>query len=203
MTTIYRNYLIAHVGDKFVARSTDDECLLVASNQHRLNSAIDDLWDSLEKGYEPAWFTGSSAIDLDTFGPEAAPSSADPPDHRARRVSWTINYPVFALTALLVSAALSYVMEILNLATQVDVMLTMGVCAVAVAFGRKFAVIAAIISPVVFNFFAVEPFLAFTIPNMDDVAVISMNLLAAIGIPELLKLQCLQRLRGLDRTPDT
>jgi K+-sensing histidine kinase KdpD len=187
MTTIYRNYQIAKVGDLYVAKDTDDECLLVSSDQQRLNAAIDDLWKSLERGVEPAWFSGSSAINLDTFGPESAPSDTDPP--APRRQKRIVSYPMFCLTALLVSAPLSYFMETLAFHKRVDVMLAIGVCAVAVAFGRRFALMASVISALVFNFFVVEPLLAFTVPTWSEVAFLAMNVGASLGIPKLLNLR--------------
>jgi K+-sensing histidine kinase KdpD len=199
MTTIYRNYVVARVGDKFVAKSPDDECLLVSSQQQRLHAAIDDLWDSLEKGGEPAWFSGSSAIDLDTFGPEAVPSSSDPPESTPRPVL-RISYVAFVATAVAVSAPVSYFMETMCWPMRVDVLLTLGVCAVAVAFGRRYALIAAGIAAVVFNFCAVEPLLAFTVPTTSEIVLMAFNLIAALGIPELLKLRCLQAAQGKGRT---
>jgi K+-sensing histidine kinase KdpD len=203
MTTIYRNYLIARVGDKYVAKSGDEDCILVSTTQRRLYEAIDDLWLSLEKGAEPAWFTGSSAIDLDTFGPESVPSSSDPPATRVRPGAYRISYLTFALTAFCVAAPLSYIMEMMCFPKQVDVMLTVGVCAVAVAFGKRYALIAAAIATIVFNFIGVEPILSFSIPTAGELAFASMNILVAIGIPELLRMRFLQCLQGRGRTPNT
>jgi K+-sensing histidine kinase KdpD len=202
MTTIYRNYMIARLGDKFVARSTDDECLLVSTSQQRLNSAIDDLWDSLERGREPAWFTGSSAIDLDTFGPEAAPSSSDPPPNPTEG-GWKISYTTFSLSAVAFSLPLSYLIQTTWWPNRVDCMMTVGVCAVAVAFGRRFALLAALIATLEFNLVAVPPILEFSIPTFSEFGLVVMNLVAAIGIPELLKLRCLQAVPGRGRTRRT
>jgi K+-sensing histidine kinase KdpD len=201
MTTIYRNYMIARLGDKFVARSTDDECLLVSTSQQRLNSAIDDLWDSLERGREPAWFTGSSAIDLDTFGPESVPSSADPPASAVRKEK-TVSYLTFVVTALLVAGPLSFIVEC-YFPKRVDTMLTLGVCAVAVAFGRNYALLLTAIAGIMYNFFVVEPLWDFSIPTLSEAVLWCFDAVAALGIPELLKLRCLQSLRGKDRTPCT
>src|SRR5436189_277931 len=87
-----------------LTRASDDECLLISTDRCRLNSAIDNLWDSLERGVEPAWFSGSSAIDLDTFGPETAAFGTAPPVLKSR----TVSVPVFLLSAAMVSAPLSY-----------------------------------------------------------------------------------------------
>jgi hypothetical protein len=201
MTTIYRNYTIARLGDKFVARSTDDECLLVSSNQQRLNAAIDDLWESLERGREPAWFTGSSAIDLDTFGPESVPSSGDPPASAVRK-QYTISYLTFAVTALLVAGPLSFIMEC-YFPKRVDTMLTVGVCAAAVAFGRNYALLLTAVAGIMYNFFSADPILGFSIPTLSEVVLWCFDAVASFGIPELLKLRCLQPLRGKGRTPYT
>jgi K+-sensing histidine kinase KdpD len=193
--------MIAKVGDKFVAQSQDDECLLVSVNQQRLNAAIDDLWLSLENGAEPAWFAGSSAIDLDTFGPESVPSSADPPVPTVRK-QYTISYLMFVVTAFLVAGPLSFIMEC-YFPKRVDTMLTLGVCAVAVAFGRNYALLLTAIAGIMYNFFVVEPLLDFSIPTLSEAVLWCFDAVAAFGIPELLKLRYLQSLRGKDRTPCT
>ncbi|WP_187435956.1 DUF4118 domain-containing protein [Bradyrhizobium hipponense] len=198
MTTIYRNYSIARLGDKFVAKSSDDDCLLISTDQRRLHSAIDALWDSLEMGIEPNWFAGSTAIDLDSFGPESAPSSSDPPT-KVRKISC----PLFLASAVAVSAPLSYFMEIEKAHARIDVLLTIGVCAVAVAFGKKFALMATFVATIVFNFFAVEPLLSFTVPTFDEAILFLMNLIASWGIPELLKLRDWLGTLVKDRTPGT
>ncbi|WP_439357724.1 DUF4118 domain-containing protein [Bradyrhizobium sp. DASA03007] len=202
MATVYRNYVIARLGDKFVAQSRDDECILVSSTQQRLHTAIDDLWASLDRGVEPAWFSGSTSIDLDTFGPESVSSSADPPAPTARPETHKISYWLFGLTTLLVSASLSYLMETFAFPMRVDAMLTLGVCAVAV-YGRRYALIATAIAALVLNFFATEPFLEFSMPTASEIAFSAFNLLASIGIPELLKKKCLQAKQEKGRTGRT
>jgi hypothetical protein len=186
VTTIYRNYTIARVGEKFVARSTDDDCLLVSSSQQRLNTAIDDLWDGLERGAEPAWFCGSSAIDVDTFGPQSAPSSSDPPSEAIPK-AYKVSYWMFALTAVLVSAPASYLFEVYAFPRRVDVLLSLGVCAVAVAFGRRYALLMTAIAAVVFNFCAIEPLLDFSIPSCSEAAFCALNVAASYIIPALIK----------------
>lgn len=203
MTTIYRNYMIARVGDKFVAQSRDDECILVSSQQRRVHNAIDDLWSSLERGVEPAWFSGSTSIDLDTFGPESVPSSGDPPEVQPPARAYKVSYLAFALTAFAVAAPASYAMAVLAFPRQVDVMLSIGVCAVAVAFGKQYALIAAAIVALVYNLFAVEPLLTVTLPTASEFAFSAFNFLAAVGIPELLKLRGLQEKRERGRTGGT
>jgi hypothetical protein len=71
MTTMYRGYLIALVGEVYVAQSEDDQSYMISTDQSRLNSAIDEIWTALDKGVEPAWFSGSTAIDLDHLAIEA------------------------------------------------------------------------------------------------------------------------------------
>lgn len=200
MTTIYRNYRIAKLGDQYVAQSGNDEVLLISKDRRRLTIAIDDLWTSLELGVEPNWFSGNSAIDLDTFGPESAASETDPP---ARRLDRKISCPAFIFSALVVSAPLSYFMAIEKVPTRIDVMLTIGICAVAVAFGQKFALLACMISAVVFNFFAVEPLLEFQFPTIDEALFSLMNLAMTWGIPKLFKLRDYLDSRGTDQTRDT
>lgn len=186
MTTIYRNYTIARVGDKFVAQSEDDQCLMVSGQQHRLHTAIDDLWTSLDRGVEPAWFSSNSAIDLDVFGPESAPSSSDPPLASPPK-DYKVSYWTFGLSALFVSAPLTYLMEVSELfPRRVDVFLSIGVCAVAVGLGRNYALLATAIIAVVFNFFAMEPFLAFATPTWSEVVYLSCNLALATMIPALI-----------------
>jgi K+-sensing histidine kinase KdpD len=202
MTTIYRNYVVARVGDKFVAKSQDDECLLVSSQQQRLHAAIDDLWDSLEKGTEPAWFSGSSAIDIDTFGPESVPSSGDPPAERAPPGMHKISYLAFGVTAILVAGPLSFLMEC-YFPKRVDTMLTVGVCAVAVAFGRNYALLVTAIAGIMYNFFVADPILGFSIPTASEAVFWFLDLVAATAMPELLKLRCLQGRLGKDRTRRT
>ncbi|MGX9944818.1 DUF4118 domain-containing protein [Bradyrhizobium denitrificans] len=199
MTTIYRNYRISKLGDQFVAQSVDDDCLLISTSQRRLNAAIDDLWSSLERGAEPAWFTGSSAIDVDTFGPESAASETDPPAAN----TWTISYPLFLASAVLVSAPLSYFMALKHIPARIDVILAIGVVAVSVAFGKRFALMASVISAFVFNFFAIEPLLSFSIPTFEETIFWVVNVAASWGIPELIKLRDYLGSRVKDRTPRT
>jgi K+-sensing histidine kinase KdpD len=201
MTTIYRNYLIARVGDKFVAQSEDDQCLMVSAQQDRLHIAIDDLWASLERGVEPAWFSGSSAIDLDTVGPESVPSIIDPPAPAVPK-QYTINYLMFGVTAVLVAGPLSFLMEC-YFPKRVDTMLTVGVCAVAVAFGRNYALLLTAVSGIMYNFFVADPILGFSIPTLSEAVLWIFDAVAALGIPKLLKLRCLQSLREKGQTRRT
>jgi K+-sensing histidine kinase KdpD len=66
-------------------------------------------------------------------------------------------------------------------------MLTLAVCAVALAFGRNYALIAAGISGFIVNFFAVEPMFVFTTPTYSEVINILINFAAAWVIPKLVK----------------
>lgn len=185
MTTIYRNYLIARLGDKFVAQSQDDECILVSSNPQRLNTAIDDLWLHLEKGEEPAWFAGSSAIDLDTFGPESTPSSADPP--APAKEPMKVSYLTFGLTALAVSAPTALALDLLQYEKRVDVMFAVGVCATAIAFGRRYALLLSFLALVVNNVCCVEPILTLTVPTLSEMIFLVVNVIASFAIPAILK----------------
>jgi hypothetical protein len=87
MTTVYRHYMIAKLGDVYVAQSEDDHCYMISRDLDRVSAAIDEVWTALERGREPAWFSSSTAIDLDHIaieaeaGPPAAkhPPPSDPP----------------------------------------------------------------------------------------------------------------------------
>ena len=184
MTTIYRNYRIAKVGDLYVARSSDDGCVLFCSDQQRLNLAIDDLWASLEKGIEPAWFSGSSAIDLDTLSPEATASETDPPPVR----EWRISYWLFGASALMVAAPISCLVHRMSLPVETDILFTLGVCAVSVAFGQTYALLMTALSALAYNFFAIEPCWAFNWPCAEEVGYVLVNMLAATVIPALIKI---------------
>jgi len=187
MTTIYRNYVIARLGDRFVAQSQDDECLLIASTQHRLHNAIDDLWISLDNGGEPAWFAGNSAIDLDTFGPESVPSSSDPPARRVEPRVYKVSYLMFALSAVAVAAPLSYIFEVFLFPKRVDVLLTLLTCSVAVAHGRDFALVFSVVAAFVYNFCGVDPLLTFTMPSPSEFAFLVLNITASICLPMIIK----------------
>jgi K+-sensing histidine kinase KdpD len=203
MTTIYRNYLIARLGDRFVAQSRDDECILVSVKQERLRTAIDDLWASLDRGAEPAWFSGSNSIDLDTFGPESVPSSSDPPAPVQKRRKLKVGYLTFGISAVAVSAPIALLLDILKYEKRVDVMLAVGVCASAIAFGRNYALLLSVLALIVNNLCCVEPILVPTIPTFSEWLFFAINIAAAIGIPELLKLRCLQGSLGIGQTEDT
>lgn len=189
MTTIYRNYEVSKLNDTFVGQSQDDESLLVSRSYARLTAGIDQMWDCLDRGGAPAWFCGSRAIDLDvvtldaTGGPEAVPSETDPP-----KKEWKVPYWLFGCAALGVSAPVAFAMDFLQIDARIDVMMTLGVCAVALAFGRNYALIAAALSGFVVNFFAVEPILAFSWPfNASEIINIVINFAAALAIPKLVK----------------
>lgn len=183
MTTIYRNYLIARVGDKFVAQSSDDECLLVSSTQQRLHTAIDDLWTSLEKGVEPAWFSGSTAIDLDTFGPDPAEASADPPVAQEPAPVRQISPWLFALSAVAVSVPIALLLEFMEWEARADVIFMLGVCATTIAFGRRYALMLSAVALFVNNVFCVDPVLTFTIPTVSEDIFFVLNILAVYCIP--------------------
>jgi K+-sensing histidine kinase KdpD len=193
MATIYRNYDIAHVGDTFVGQSKDDESLLVSKNRTRVVTAIDQLWASLDRGVAPSWFSGSSAIDLDTVdlesdavelassdaGPESYASETDPP----RKISYTL----FVVSALLVAVPLSFLLGFLSVPIELDVLFSIGVCAVTAAFGTPYGILLSVISAGVYNLFVIPPIFAFTVPCCAEWADIIFNVTAAIGIPWILK----------------
>lgn len=185
MSTIYRNYIVAKVGDNFVAQSQEDDSFLLSKSQSRLMSAIDQLWAGLESGTSPPWFSGSSAIDLDAFDieestPESTPSETDPP---AR----TIGYTTFGLSAILVAAPIAYLIHGLSIPVELDVFFTLAVCAVSVAFGREYALLLTALSAIVYNFCAVDPILWFTLPSWEEIAYILINVIAATAIPMIIK----------------
>lgn len=188
MTTIYRNYEISMLDDTYVGQSQDDESLLISRSYSRLTGGIDQMWDCLKRGGSPTWFSGSSAIDLDEVhldaagGPEAVPSETDPPAGE-----WRIPYWLFCFAALGVSAPIAFAMDFLQVEKRIDVMLTLGVCAAALAFGRNYAMIAAAISGFILNFFAVEPLLTFTTPTFSEIFNVAINFVAAWAIPKLVK----------------
>jgi hypothetical protein len=188
MATIYRNYEVAKLNDTFVGQSEDDDSLLISRSHARLMTAIDQMWDCLERGGSPTWFCGSSAIDIDTVdldvtgGPEAVPSETDPP-----KEAWFVPYWLFAFAALGVSAPVAFAMDFLKIDARIDVMLTLAICAVALAFGRSYAMVAAGMSGFVVNFFAVEPWYVFSMPTYSEVANVGINFAAAWVIPMLVK----------------
>lgn len=188
MATMYRNYEVAKLNDTYVGQSQDDESLLISRSHSRLMTAIDQMWKCLDRGDSPSWFSGSSAIDLDvvdldeTDGPESVPSETDPP-----KAEWRVPYWLFGFAALGVSAPVAFAMDFLKIDARIDVMLTLGVCAVALAFGRDYALMCAVISGLIVNFFAVEPLLTFTVPTISEVCNIGINLAAAWVIPMLVK----------------
>jgi hypothetical protein len=195
MTTIYRNYEVSKLNDTFVGQSEDDESLLISRSYARLTAAIDQMWDCLDRGGAPAWFCGSSAIDLDdvslntTGGPEAVPSETDPPKH------WKVPYWLFGCAALGISAPVAFAMDFLQIDARIDVMMTLAVCAVALAFGRNYALIAAGLSGFIVNFFSTEPVFAFSIPAYSEIINVAINFGAAWLIPKLVKEEA--RLRHL------
>lgn len=187
MATVYRNYEVAKLNDTYVGQSQDDESLLISRSHSRLMTAIDQMWDCLDRGSSPAWFSGSSAIDLDAVDldatcPEAVASETDPP-----KGEWRVPYWLFGFAALGVSAPIAFLMDFLHVDTRIDVMLTLAICAVALAFGRNYALIVAGISGFIVNFFAVEPLLTFTLPTYSEIINIGINFVAAWAIPMLVK----------------
>lgn len=189
MATIYRNYEVSKLNDTFVGQSEDDESLLISRSYARLTAGIDQMWDCLDRGGAPAWFCGSSAIDLDdvsldaTGGPEAVPSETDPPNGQ-----WRVPYWLFGFATLGVSAPVAFAMDFLQVDARIDVMLTLGICAVALAFGRGYAMIAAVVASIIVNFFAVEPILHFSWPlNWSEIVNTIVNFVAAWVIPMLVK----------------
>lgn len=188
MATVYRNYEVAKLNDTYVGQSEDDESLLISRSHARLVTAIDQMWDCLDRGGSPAWFSGSSAIDLDTVnldasaGPESVASETDPP-----KPEWNAPYWLFGFAALGVSAPIAFAMDFLRIDARIDVMLTLGICAVALAFGRSYALMCAGISGFIVNFFAVEPLLAFTWPSFSEVANLLIDFSAAWVIPKFIK----------------
>jgi K+-sensing histidine kinase KdpD len=188
MTTIYRNYEVARLNDTFVGQSDDDDSLLISRSHARLMQAIDQMWDCLDRGGSPTWFSGSSAIDLDIVnldaagGPESVPSETDPP-----KMPWLVPHWLFGFAALGVSAPVAFAMDFLKIDARIDVMLTLAVCAVALAFGRSYALVAAGISGFIVNFFAVEPWYVFSMPTGSEVVNILINFAAAWVIPMLVK----------------
>ncbi|WP_316196534.1 DUF4118 domain-containing protein [Bradyrhizobium sp. SZCCHNS3053] len=197
MTTIYRNYRISKVGDRLVATSADDDCLLTSRDQRRLLSAIDELWVCLERAEEPYWFSSAPTMDLDAMFPEreSAASESDPPG------LGRISLPMFLFSAVVVAAPLSYFMAIEQFPQRADVVLTLGVCAVAVAFGARRAMLCSVVAALVYNFFVVEPMLEFTLPSEAELLFTILNLGAAVGLPALLRLRDSQPRLGRDRTP--
>ncbi|WFU52354.1 DUF4118 domain-containing protein [Bradyrhizobium pachyrhizi] len=184
MTTIYRNYDVAKLGDTFVGQSRDDESLMISRSHARLMAAIDQMWAGLDRGVVPAWFSGSSAIDLDAISldevtPEATPSETDPPATK----QWRVPYWMFGLAAFGVSAPIAFAMDFLQIDARIDVMLALGVCAAALAWGRSYALIVAVIAAIIVNFFAVDPLLTFSWPKWSEFLNIAVDLGAAFAIP--------------------
>ncbi|GAA0005394.1 DUF4118 domain-containing protein [Bradyrhizobium elkanii] len=186
MTTIYRNYDVLKLGDAFIGQSKDDESLMISRSQARLMTAIDQMWDGLDRGAAPAWFSGSSAIDLDAVNivdekdaPESTPSETDPPVAK----EWRVPYWMFGLAALAVSAPVAYAMDFLQIDARIDVMLTLAVCAISIAFGRGYALVIAGISGFIVNFFTVDPFFTFTWPTVSEILNAFLNFAAAWAMP--------------------
>jgi K+-sensing histidine kinase KdpD len=188
MTTIYRNYEVSKLNDTFVGQSEDDESLLISRSYSRLTTGIDQMWDCLDRGGSPAWFSGSSAIDLDEVsldasgGPEAVASETDPPANE-----WKIPYWLFGCAALGISAPIAFAMDFLRVDARIDVIMTLGVCAVALAFGRNYALIAAGIATIITNFFAVEPLFHFSWPTISELWNGVIDFGVAVIIPQLVK----------------
>jgi K+-sensing histidine kinase KdpD len=86
-------------------------------------------------------------------------------------------------------------MDFLQIDARIDVMMTLAVCAVALAFGRNYALIAAGLSGFIVNFFSTEPVFAFSIPAYSEIINVAINFGAAWLIPKLVKEEA--RLRHL------
>jgi K+-sensing histidine kinase KdpD len=185
MTTTYRNYLIAKVGDVYVARG-DDEHYMISTDRLRLNTAIDEVWTALEHGREPAWFSGSAAIDLDHLAIEAEVVKPSVFMKATEDSPKKVGYVTFFATAVFVAAPLSMICNEC-LPKRVDTMLTLGVCAVAVTLGRNFALIATVIAALSYDFFVGEPLYSFSWPTWSEIGFWTFNLVASFGLPELLK----------------
>jgi K+-sensing histidine kinase KdpD len=190
-TTVYRNYLIAKVGDVYVAQSEDDDCYMISKDERRLNDAIDEIWTALDLGREPSWFSGSSAIDLDHVAIEAEVPSRHSVPVKPLLIGAPpsrISHKYFFMSAFLVASALAFIGDVCVPAAADDLM-TVGVCATAVLFGRPYALVMAVASAVAYNFFLIEPIYQLTIPSGSEIFYACVNVGAACGIPELIKRQ--------------
>src|SRR5690242_6094729 len=62
----YGGYEISQVGSNYTGQSRDgDNILFFSTDLRRLMAAIDQLWDALERGASPPWFTEAATFDLD------------------------------------------------------------------------------------------------------------------------------------------
>ncbi|WP_316207350.1 DUF4118 domain-containing protein [Bradyrhizobium sp. SZCCHNR3118] len=148
--------------------------------------AIDQMWNSLEHGTAPRWFSGNSAIDLDSIrlDPERSPISSASETHPPVR-DCTASYWSFGLAAIAVAVPLAFLMDQCAIWTRIDVMLSLAVCAAAIGLGRGYALTLAFISGFVVNFFAMPPLMSFSIPTPSEIAYVLMNICAAVMIPKI------------------
>lgn len=185
MTTIYRNYDVAKVGNNYVAQSEEEDAVMVSRDFARIRLAIDLLWDGVARGAKPVWFSTNTVLDLDSVDIEATesvPSETDPPKQVKK-----ISYTWFALSAFVVSIPLAGLLSLVKSSAETEILFTFAVCAVAVAFGRGYALLMCGLSALLYNVFIIEPSMTLTAPTAAELAYILLNILASIAIPMIMK----------------
>ena len=179
----YRSYLIDTDDGWFIAKSLDDEPCEIGSRQLvRVMRAIDMLWDALEDNAVPQWLTPSGSINLDQqvidsrtiF--ETAPSEVDPP-------SWK--------TVLMILAAIGFAMPVALLANKYvaglepEIIFTLIVMAIALAFGTPQAITASFIFATAFNYFFQPQPWQFESPGVVELIYLMINLGLSVALPWL------------------
>lgn len=195
----YRGYGVSADGANYFARSLDDgdDLVMVSCDVERITQAIDQMWDGLEDGSLPAWFS-EPAIDLD-----------DPSiDHHFKPISVPQIHPyspshqlLFVLAALTVTVLFAVFMRFEMSECEPEVVFTLAVCAVA-TIGTLPAMALSVFSAFAYNYFSVPPMTAFSSPTRMEVVYFLINFLASVAIPMVLEWVVGIR-RARVRTPNT
>jgi len=191
----YRSYVIQAEDGWYIAKSVDGEPSEICSRHLlRLMRAIDALWASLETGKIPQWFNDEELIYLDQPGhdhqnllssfrlpklrksAESVPSEVDPPSNMA-----TIFLMIVAAVGIAVPVAIG--LHQLVSTSEPAIIFTLAVMAIALSYGTVPAVLATIVSMIVYNFSFVCPNMHFPVPGAEELAYTAINVFISFLSP--------------------
>ena len=190
----YRSFVIAKEDDWYIAKSLDGEPAEICSRHLlRLMRAIDALWISLDSGTAPQWFTDDDLIDLDEpvcdrmrllrplalssyKAAESVPSEVDPPKRATN---------VFLMVAAAVGIAVPVAIGLHQIVSTSEpaIIFTLAVMAIALTYGAVPAILASLVSMVVYNFAFIEPILHLTVPGAEELSYTLINVAISFGLP--------------------
>ncbi|MDB5610692.1 MAG: hypothetical protein JWP25_7592 [Bradyrhizobium sp.] len=208
----YRSYIIEAEDGWYIAKSLDGEPEEICSRHLlRLMRAIDELWASLETGKIPQWFSHEALINLDQpvrsafrlpklrKSAESVPSEVDPPRSMA-----TIFLMIVAAVGIAMPIAIG--LHQLVSTSEPAIIFTLAVMAIALTYGTVPAVLASIVSMIVYNFSFVLPMMHLPVPGAEELSYTAINIAISILLPWIFgtrKVISHKAATGSDRTQDT